>query len=764
MRRFITILILLMSNLCFGIGEQILDAGNPYTISTTYDGNDLFDVQFVQSADTMYLAHSNYVPQLLTRTSDTSWTIVDLDFQRGPFLDENTSATTITPSGTTGSITLTASSSTFSADHVGALWKVTHRVGSTDVSGDFTATGNSSTVTLQLNREFDFTTHGTWDGTVLLQRSYDAGSTYSDIVTFTSDSDGNISFADSEIVDDATYRVRMDQYTSGTCSYVLAARSFDVDGVVDITAYTSGTVVTGTVEYTLGGTGAVTTWAEGAWSPDEGYPSCVAFYEERLVFASTTNSPQTMWFSQTDDWNNFLAGTLDTAAMAITFASDQVNVIRWMSPQAKLVVGTSGAEWTLGGTDPDEALTPSNISAKRHSSNGSKLLQSITVDNQVFYVQRQGMKVRQIKYSFEEDTWKSPDMTLFSEHITDSGIKDWAYQQNPYPILWCVLVDGDVAALTFEDTQQVAGWHKHTHNGSFESVAVIPGTNEDRVWFVTSNTIDSNSVTYVEQMQEFDWGDDQEDIFFVDSGLSYDGGAAVTVTGVTKADPAVVSATAHGFSDGDQVRFASVVGMTELNNNVYSVGTLPNADSFQIRDSTDITDINSVDFTAYTSGGTAIQVENAFSDANHLEGETIIVSADGGYHGTATVASDSFTLSDFYNTVHYGLAYTAKLQPMKLSSPSDTGALFGTNKRIHEITLRLYETLACDAGTSWTTYDSMIFRDADDPLEAAPPLYSDDKTMEFEGDYETSGDIFIQSRLPLPLTVLALKIDFENYP
>lgn len=755
------LLIPLLLSTCFGLGGQILDGSDPYSISTPYDGNDLFEIQHVQSADTMYLSHGSYSPRILTRTGDTSWTLTELDFQRGPFLTENTTTTTITPSATTGTITLTSSTAIFNANHVGALWQVTHKVESSNVSGSFTSTGNSSTVTIQLGRAFDFTTHGTWEGTILLQRSFDAGSTYGDILTFTSNSDGNVSFADSEIVDDALYRVRMDSYTSGTCNYTLTARSFDVDGVIDITVSASTTQVTGIVEYDLGGTTAVTTWAEGAWSPDEGYPACVAFFEERLVFASTTNSPQTLWFSQIDDWDNYLTGTVDTAAMTLTLASDQVNVIRWMSPQSRLLIGTSGAEWTMGGTNTDEALTPTNIEATRHSTNGSKLIQAVGVDNKVFYIQRQGLKVRQISYTFDQDNWISPDLTLLSEHITESGIVDWAYQRNPYPILWCVRVDGEIAALTFEDTQQVIGWHRHTHGGAFESVAVIPGTTEDRVWFVTSNTVDGSSVRYVEQLQPFNWGSAQEDIFFVDSGLTFDGGAAVTVTGVTQASPTVVTAAIHGFSDGDEVRFASIAGMTELNLNVYTV-TTTTTNNFTLRDKDDVGVIDSTGFTAYTSGGTATNVENTFIGMSHLEGESITVSGDGGFHGTTAVASSGFTLSDYYNTVHAGLPFTAQLQPMKLASSSSPGSLFGTVKRIDEVTLRLYKTLACDVGTSFTVYDSLIFRDADDPLEAAPPLYSNDKSIAFDGDYETAGDIYIQSRLPLPLTVLALKVDFES--
>jgi thiamine monophosphate kinase len=42
-------------------------------------------------------------------------------------------------------------------------------------------------------------------------------------------------------------------------------------------------------------------------------------------------------------------------------------------------------------------------------------------------------------------------------------------------------------------------------------------------------------------------------------------GTAKTVSGVTRANPGVVTCTSHGFSDGDDVYVTGVVGMTQLN-------------------------------------------------------------------------------------------------------------------------------------------------------------------------------------------------------
>ncbi len=70
-----------------------------------------------------------------------------------------------------------------------------------------------------------------------------------------------------------------------------------------------------------------------------------------------------------------------------------------------------------------------------------------------------------------------------------------------------------------------------------------------------------------------------------------------TITGITQADPAVVTA-ANDFVDGQFVTLTGVVGMTEVNGVKYEVASRA-AGNFQLKD------IDSTGFTAYTSDGEA---------------------------------------------------------------------------------------------------------------------------------------------------------------
>lgn len=105
---------------------QVMSGGNPYEIVSPYDvDDDLWLIRYRQDDEKLYLVHPLYPPQVLTKGTGDTFTIADMDFVDGPYEDEITSPT-ITPSATTGDITLTASSSLFQAGHVGAFWRIKH--------------------------------------------------------------------------------------------------------------------------------------------------------------------------------------------------------------------------------------------------------------------------------------------------------------------------------------------------------------------------------------------------------------------------------------------------------------------------------------------------------------------------------------------------------------------------------------------------------------------------------------------------------------
>jgi len=730
----------------FRNGGQVLDANDdPYELTTTFTTAELADIQFVQSADIMWLVHPDHEVQELTRTGHTSWTLTDEDLITGPFINRNTTDTTITPSATTGSITLTASAAIFEANDVGSIWQISTIVDNNSVSGSFTSEANSTTVSVLKTQNYIFLTHFTWTGTVILQRSYDDGSTWRDVVTRAYKDNGNLDYSPDggEKVAEALYRVRMNAYTSGTLYYNFEALTVELDGVVEITAYTSTKVVTGTVKSTLGNATATTEWAEGYFGKKHGWPETVVFHGERLAYGGNEDYPQTIWMSQTGDYNNFTAGTL--AADAVIYSLPGQNPIQWMASQDFLFTGTLGGAGKLGGNSPQDAISAEELPTYRSQTyTGSAAVQAVIADDQILFVERGSRRLREFAFSIEHDKYVSPDLTLLAEHITESGIKEIAYQERPESILWCVRDDGVLLSFTYKRAQEVIAWARHVTDGTVESVAVIPGDEEDEVWLIVNRTIGGATKRYVEQLQPFDWGTDQTNMWFVDSGLQFDGGPSVLITKITQADPAVVTMSSYpvdgdgdDLEDGDQVQIRSVAGMTEVNDKIYTISNEnTSAKTFELRDSTDAVDINSIGFTKYTSGGTSQRMENTFGGLSHLEGKTVSMLVDGGTVADELVAASSITIDRWANNVVAGLPYTSILETMPIVFNGQTGNAMARIKAIRKVTFDFYKTLGVEYGVDADNLRPINFQTTETPLSDAVPLFTGKKPVTFQHGYE----------------------------
>jgi len=461
------------------------------------------------------------------------------------------------------------------------------------------------------------------------------------------------------------------------------------DGHFKITSVTSTTVVVGTVIVDLGISSSTTTdFALGAFSDTTGYPSCVTFFEQRLVFAATLSQPQTIFFSKSGDYENFddnYHGTVaDDDAIIYTIASNQVNAIRFMTATRTLIIGTAGGEFAVtgGATSSGVAITPTNIAINKQSNHGAANVDGISVGNATLFLQRAKRKIRELAYNFDVDGYVAPDLTILSEHITESGITQMAYQEEPNSIVWCVRTDGELLGLTYQREQQVVAWHRHIFGGTFssgnavcESVEVLPtDDSEYQIWVIVKRTINGVTKRYIEYLHNLDFDETDDTSFnFLDSQLEYDGSPVTTLSGLS-----------------------------------------------------------------------------------HLEGQTVSILADGATHPDKVVSSGEITLNRSASKVKVGLSYTSLLQTMRIDAGSQNGTSQSKTKRIYEITIRLYESLGVEVGPDLNNMERIPFRSSADLMDSGVGVFTGDKEVEFRGNYETDGFIFVRQDQPLPLTILSL--------
>lgn len=602
------------------IDNAPMDLGTPY--DTSASAAVLFESKFAQSADVMYFTHPDYWPHRLLRRGALEWSFVEMDYQDGPYLAENATTTTLGLSATSGVVTVTASSTTGINSNRGWL-----------------------------------------------------------------DSDIN--------------RVVRWKDPAGNWTWLR------------IHARTSSTVVEATIfGAAASATTATTSWQLGVYSNTTGHPGAVALFEERLFFAGAAHSPQRFDASVTADFQRFSPsdpdGTVaDDSALSFTIASEQVNRIRWMAATSRLILGATGGEFIVSSSGA--ALTSSDLSVRQNAANGSANVAPLKINNRVLFVQRAGRKLRDLRYDFNQDSYVATDTTILADHITKSGIKQMAYQQEPDSLAWVLRNDGQVATLVYEPGQQVVGWSRQVFGGAFstgaavcESLATIPGRDavgqvfasddRDEVWVIVKRTIDGNTRRYVEVIERAYDGPrreayatqaawraavlaDQEDAFYVDSGLTYDGAATTTISGL-----------------------------------------------------------------------------------DHLEGETVDLWVDGAEHPQRVVVSGSVTLDYEATKVQAGLPARWRFCSLKLPYGVSAGGSTGVvkTKRIHRVGYVLMDASAFRHGPTVEKLETLEFRVVSDPMDTAVPLFTGEYEAAFAGNNENDPRICLEGVGPGPFVCLAI--------
>jgi len=676
-----------------GVSNKVFEITTPYTTAQ------LFDIKFAQSADVMYITHPAHEVEKLSRTGHTSWTLTDVDFTGGPFMDANITATTLNPAS--------------------------HTVGT---------------------------------GVALVASA----------VTGINSGSG---FLATDIGRLVNFR----------------------DGYGKITGVTDTTNATISIIKDLGSATASADWSLGAFSDTTGHPSCVTFFEQRLVFAGTTNQPQTIFFSKSGDYENMdanIGGTVaDDDAIIYTIASNQVNAIRFMTATRTLILGTAGGEFTVSGGGTDSAVTPTNILIKKQSNHGAANVDAIAVGNATLFLQRAKRKVRELAYNFDVDGYIAPDMTILAEHVTEGGLTQMSYQQEPNQIIWGVRGDGELIGLTYQREQQVTAWHRHIFGGRFgqATVTVTDYANIANGTRIVLKKADGTNTTFTSATSATSGkfhttSSNNQTATNLKTLINADSNFTATVNSnvVTIKETSPLST---GFLTIKSLDDATRLTSTNEGKAVCeSVSVIPTDDSeYQTwvivkRTINGITRrfvefINTFDFTetdnttfnfldsALAYSGSAV---TTISGLDHLEGQTVGILANGATHPDKTVSSGSITLDRASTNVKVGLAYNSILQTMRLDAGSQNGTSQGKTKRIYEITIRLFESIGVEVGETLDNMERIPFRTSFDPMDEGLPPFTGDKAVEFRGNYDTDGFIFVRQTQPLPLTILSLYPELQT--
>jgi hypothetical protein len=494
---------------------------------------DIPNLRYAQSADVLFVVHPDYAPRQITRTNSTTFVLSNYEYENGPFQLPNDSTATLAVLATTGSTTLVSSIAFFDATMPTCLFQLVHEIEGQSLTQAFT----NSTVSVLSNAidcggTWRVISHGTWTGTFRVEKQTQdetgATSAWVNLRQFSGADDFNVDTYGSEDMSDGAlpFKVRINRTTqaSGTLNIDLTTDPYTAKGIFQAQTYLSSTSVSGTMQRQAGSTAAVSNWSEGAWSDYRGWPQSVVFAQDRLIFAGSYNNPQTIWMTQTGNYYNFYVNSpiVDSDGISINLPSQKLNEINGLTSLIKLLVFSSGAEWTVGGDGTNSALTPTSINVKMNSNTGSSGVQPLVIVNRAIYVQSRGTVVRDMGYDLFTDTFNGANLSILANHLFfNYNIVEMAFQQDPDSLVWAVRDDGKLLSMTYMREQEVLAWTQHdTYGGTdkFESVCCIPATGYNQVWF----SVNRDGQRYIERMQQRLTSTARADQFFVDSGVTQD--------------------------------------------------------------------------------------------------------------------------------------------------------------------------------------------------------------------------------------------------
>lgn len=464
-------------------GSAVMSGLSPYEITTPYDEQQIVDIDYAQAEDAMYSFHHDITPHRIITSADAKWNFLPVPFTTTPFSEQgHFPAVGLTLSANTVGTgrTMTASASCWLAADVGRA--ILHNAGVAVI----TAVGSGTVATVEVKSVFDSTSipSGEWnlDSSPQTKLTPSAKDPVGASVNMTLTAAGWRAEDAGKFVRVNSGLIRIDSITSST----IAAG--------EIVTALSAAVAAPALSWTL---------QSSAWSAGNGYPCTGTMHDQRLITAGTRKNPQTVFGSRIGEPLDFMIGTNDSDGYIFSISSIQTNQITYVIPNRNLLVLTHGGEYSMFSGN-EKPITPTNVQVKPQSPNGSRRVKPLPIGKEVLFVQRAGRKLRAIGYRYDEDGYKSTDLTTLAEHITATGIAEMAFQQEPDPVVWCVLNNGGLVSLTFDRDLDVIAWAQHETDGAVESVACMPYGDGEQVWLLVRREIDGAVKRYVERLQP-DW-------------------------------------------------------------------------------------------------------------------------------------------------------------------------------------------------------------------------------------------------------------------
>jgi hypothetical protein len=744
-----------------------------YTISSPYSFNDLRRLKYVQTADVMTITHPSYAPKELRRLALANWELVDITFR--PTM---TAPNGLVATGGTGSATaykVTAISDENEEESLAATSTVDYAItaataadpvvvtitGHTFENGDEVEIASVVGMTQLNNRRFTVANKAA--NTIEL-----LGEDGTDFDAYVSGGTVTACFelcgADTDV--DLTWNA-----VSGAARYRVFKLSQGVYGFIATTEANAFTDP-GNITPDLGDT------PPRLFEPffgDDNRPGAVGFHQQRRAMGGSNNKPDTSYFSVTGATDNFSRSTPLRAddGFSVTLASNEVNRILHYVSLSNLLIFTTGEEWTVRS---DSRFSFDTVSLKPQSNWGSSHLRPVVVGSSVLFAPGPdfGTSVRSLRFSLEIDGYSTNEMSLLVPHLVRGhSIVEWAFARAADPVIYMVRDDGLLLTLTYNEEQEVIAWttwDMENTNAKYESVAVIrPSASDDFdvPYFVVKRKINGNTVRYIERASDRIFTD-VRDCFFVDSGLTLD--SPIDISSITyPSSKVLVTATAHGLSDGDIIDLFDIVWESEdegngnfeqpdfLNTRRYVVSD-KTTNTFLLKDTNGNYIASDAGSPTYVEDGTVRKAVQEISGLWHLINTDVTALADGNVISSLTIDSlGRVDLPRRFSRIHIGIPYISDVQTLD-PAPAIREPIMAKKKKVSRVTVMLEKSRGLLVGPDADSLIEMKQRENEN-MSDPTALKTGPHDITITGEWKDNGELFLRQIYPLPLTVLAIVSD-----
>ena len=478
--------------------------------------DNIHEVTYAQSGDTMFIAHQTFMVRKLVRTGLTSFAVETYTFDQNsantivhqPYFSFQTPGVTLDPSATSGSgVTFTTSS---------AYWDTT----GSQSGGDYPDSKHVGINFRYNDSEFQITSvqsatqaTGTVFGNLKRRLKVDSFRTSEGVGTV------EVTLLNHGLAANGAFTIDNASAVGGIARSALnGART--VSEVIDDNTFTFTAAANATSAAAGGGTptlethAPVTEWSEQSYSALRGFPAAVAFHQNRLWYGGTLGQPDGLWGSKTGTFFNFDVGeAADNDALDLTASIGDINTIRHIISNKDLHVFTSTDEFIVPALQ-GAVTTPTNASIERQTSFGSSFLRPYLYDGATVFVDSSGSMVREFIFSDAVKGYTGQPISTLSSHLINTPIQMAMLSGaigRAENYLFIVDADGSIAVFNSNRVEQRAGWTQFTSQGSFHSVCVI----DTRVYAVV----------------KFDKGDGTNKYFLCEFSNSFNTDLAKTYSG-----------------------------------------------------------------------------------------------------------------------------------------------------------------------------------------------------------------------------------------